>query len=663
MAGSSARAFLLLQIGVRLLTFALHQLLVRTVSPAVFGAANVQLELVLSIVLALARDGVRAVVVRRQAALRSQATVRALHNLALLPMGCGGLLAAAVGGAYLRYMAPPTLWAAGGAALPVSVALYGVGAVFELMAEPLHMRALGLAQYVRVRIGMEAGGVLARAVVHVLLLQPVCLRWMRTHGGAYLTVPPGELPWALLAFALARAAYGAAYFGAAGVALAHCTSVRTVAGALCPACDRPLFDAPETRALVRVTTGQAVLKLVLTEGDKLALTKLTSLAHQGGYALASNYGSILARTLFQPLEESARLQFTQDTGEAARGRAAALLQVLLRMHGLLGTALVAFGPPLARAALRIVAGAQWADAPSPAAPILATYCWYLPVMGVNGLVEAFVQAVAPPAVLAWYSRVLVVSSVAFVAVLYGAQGLMLWGRGGAESAIVWANIAALGVRAIAAYVYVRRYFAPTAYRAQVAWRALVPRARTLGVLVACAAALRASAVQAQPAMAQLGMGVALASVVYVRDTNDQSRAGVAHVHRRAGGAPVGYQLGGAKRRRVARRSVGEAPRAAPRGGVESECIDVSCCARKSPVPGRMRRMRMAMSVSSAVSSLSVAAAALERWCARIVPSERWSRTDLARVRAAPRPADARCAWKPRTHSIISASVLWSCSSR
>ena len=57
--GGAARALLALQMGVRLVTFVLNQLLVRTASPAVFGAANVQLELVLSIVLALARDGVR----------------------------------------------------------------------------------------------------------------------------------------------------------------------------------------------------------------------------------------------------------------------------------------------------------------------------------------------------------------------------------------------------------------------------------------------------------------------------------------------------------------------------------------------------------------------------------------------------------------------------
>ena len=61
---SAARALLALQIGLRLLTFVLNQVLVRTTPPAVFGAANVQLELVLSTVLSLSRDGVRAIMMR-----------------------------------------------------------------------------------------------------------------------------------------------------------------------------------------------------------------------------------------------------------------------------------------------------------------------------------------------------------------------------------------------------------------------------------------------------------------------------------------------------------------------------------------------------------------------------------------------------------------------
>ena len=38
-------------------------------------------------------------------------------------------------------------------------------------------------------------------------------------------------------------------------------------------------------------TGQSVIKHFLTEGDKFLVSKLSPLADQGGYAVASNYGT------------------------------------------------------------------------------------------------------------------------------------------------------------------------------------------------------------------------------------------------------------------------------------------------------------------------------------------------------------------------------------
>ena len=43
-------------------------------------------------------------------------------------------------------------------------------------------------------------------------------------------------------------------------------------------------------------TGQSVVKHFLTEGDKFLVSRLSPLADQGGYAVASNYGIYM--TLF-----------------------------------------------------------------------------------------------------------------------------------------------------------------------------------------------------------------------------------------------------------------------------------------------------------------------------------------------------------------------------
>lgn len=87
-----------------------------------------------------------------------------------------------------------------------------------------------------------------------------------------------------------------------------------------------LVDGGHLR-LARALAGQSLLKHVLTEGDKIVLARATapdlggssgggggqggSLHEQGVYAMASGYGSLAARLLFQPVEEAARLMFSK----------------------------------------------------------------------------------------------------------------------------------------------------------------------------------------------------------------------------------------------------------------------------------------------------------------------------------------------------------------
>ena len=51
------------------------------------------------------------------------------------------------------------------------------------------------------------------------------------------------------------------------------------------------FDA-ELLNLSIAMTGQSVIKHFLTEGDKFLVSRLSPLEDQGGYAIASNYGTL-----------------------------------------------------------------------------------------------------------------------------------------------------------------------------------------------------------------------------------------------------------------------------------------------------------------------------------------------------------------------------------
>ena len=63
---------------------------------------------------------------------------------------------------------------------------------------------------------------------------------------------------------------------------------------------------------------QAVEKLLLAEGTKIAMTKVQSAYDQGVYGLVVNLGSIAARLLMQPFEEAAFMSFSQPLPEEGR---------------------------------------------------------------------------------------------------------------------------------------------------------------------------------------------------------------------------------------------------------------------------------------------------------------------------------------------------------
>ncbi|KAF8966968.1 Rft protein-domain-containing protein [Flammula alnicola] len=65
-------------------------------------------------------------------------------------------------------------------------------------------------------------------------------------------------------------------------------------------------------------TLQSLVKHFLTEGDKMILSWFSPLRDQGGYAIAVNYGSLIARIVFQPIEETLRVFFSRILGGGAK---------------------------------------------------------------------------------------------------------------------------------------------------------------------------------------------------------------------------------------------------------------------------------------------------------------------------------------------------------
>ncbi|CBF79354.1 hypothetical protein AN7425.2 [Aspergillus nidulans FGSC A4] len=111
---------------------------------------------------------------------------------------------------------------------------------------------------------------------------------------------------------------------------------------------------------------QSVVKHLLTQGDSMILATMAGLQDQGIYALASNYGGLLARVFFQPIEESSRLIFSSllSSGESKDLVANVtiakdhLLNVM-RGYMMLAVLITPLGPTLAPKALHILGGRRW----------------------------------------------------------------------------------------------------------------------------------------------------------------------------------------------------------------------------------------------------------------------------------------------------------------
>lgn len=490
--GSSLRSLFYLvvhQVTTRVVTFLLNLLVARHLGPAAYGIAAVHLYLLNTTLLFTTREACRRATLRYAppAALTpEQGTVYArtvLVNLAWLAIVGGGLPLCWVVRAAFLHFAPTFDSESTTREYAHCVTLYALASFLELVSEPLYL-VYQKHQRVRARVLIDAAAVLARCVVTFLWM-----KFGRQTGGGLVAFAYGQMTFAgvIVAGYYGRCAWeiltandadtddndtckasGRTPTGASPVRLFH--SLRdlfpqrlgSVPGSVSVSGGGGYTDA----SLVSLTGHlqlQSLEKLALTEGEKFVLVSLNSdLDAQGVYGLIQNLGSLAARIVFQPVEEAAfmefSLQFAQHDDQAAgvveRAHAAACrtLCVLLHFVSLLGLLLVSFGPAYAYVLLDLLYGAKWSTTAAP--QVLSCYCVYLLFMSVNGVTEAFVQAVMAPRDLQRYNLYLVGFSAVYLAACavllpYGPRGLIA------------ANGVNMAMRIAYSAGFIRRFFAKT----------------------------------------------------------------------------------------------------------------------------------------------------------------------------------------------------------
>ena len=469
---------------IRALTFLFNQILLRQISPELLGIST-QLEVYSISVLFFARESLR-VAVQREAGTSDESTAnndekipdghvdgrtaagrtQAVVNLSYLSINLGVVFAVFFAALYhsgIRSSDPSVLQ------VPYfgqALKLYGLAAVWELLSEPCFVV---VQQKQQERIGIRAAAEFCGTF----------LRCLVTCGSAFWASRNGR-DLGVLPFALGQGIYAISlsviyYWRVWGIAsTGHFSLFLRSIYSRSPSSlhsSKHLSNGPSNPKAYLLSyfswplltlSGsfftQGIVKHFLTEGDTFMIGTLASTRTQGMYALAANYGGLVARIILRPIEEDRRNYFGGllsslhgTPSRAAVEKARSNLQVCLQAYILLSLCVLAVGPTLAPLLLKIVAGSKWTT--SGAGNVLATYCYYIPLLAINGLTEAFVSSVATEKEIHRQS----IWMLAFSAGFGGAAFVFLRVLDMGAEGLVWANVLNMVFRIVWSADFVRSY--------------------------------------------------------------------------------------------------------------------------------------------------------------------------------------------------------------
>jgi oligosaccharide translocation protein RFT1 len=479
---------ILIQVASRALTFIGNQVLLRFLSPELLGIA-VQLELFAVFVLYFSRESLR-VALQRHPAEKSETSkddrqhrkTRSLQsqtivNMSYLVVILGSCLTLAFGYSWYNRADEAVL------ASPyfgTSLLLYGIATIVELLSEPSFVIIQQNLLY-QARAQAETRAAIIKCLV------ACSTAFLSTS----LELKPSTLPFAmgqcgyaisLLAFYI-MSVYPISTNEGFSMFL---RSIQDNTTYLFSYFSKPLLS------LAGTLYAQSIFKQLLTQGDALILSFLASLSDQGAFAFASNYGGLIARLIFQPIEESSRNAFgkllatTSTNSKPKNGDLQAAvdhLSGILHPYGLIALVSCAYLPAILPFLVLTIAGPVWC---TPAiSALLSTYSYSIPFLAYNGILDALVTSVATPAELGQQSFWMAGFTAAYLGSAYillrvldlGARGLVL------------GNMVNMALRIGWSVFFIQRYFQRQGVRVDTT--KMRPQSATIASCVGTAAILRA----------------------------------------------------------------------------------------------------------------------------------------------------------------------------
>lgn len=470
MAGSNGALYLILtQVASRGLTFVGNQLLLQYLSPGHLGLA-VQLETLSTSILYTARESLRVALQRRPRDVTvkgnsvSSAHSQSYINAAYLVVPLGSLLALLSGSWYFLKVSSEVHTSQD---FELAFGLYAVATVLELCSEPFFVVALQFEMF-DVRARAETTASIARCLS---ACGTAVVMWRQSKSMSVLPYAVGQVCYAMcLLLVYSVAAVQQARAEQFSVMLSRIPKTESQEVYYLDSFSKPLLS------LAATFYGQSVFKWLLTQGDVLVLSFFADLNDQGIFALASNYGGLASRLLFQPVEESSRSKFgrllagerdnkpvpgseepTKDKAMMVNESTTQAMSYLARtLHGYLLLVLVPCISILPHAfpiMLRLLLGSRSKWSSPQTAALLTAYSYYIPLLAVNGILDAFLSSVATKAQLARQSLNMIVVTIIYLAVAYVG---MTWLQLGAVS-LVYANMLNMILRILYALWFIHHW--------------------------------------------------------------------------------------------------------------------------------------------------------------------------------------------------------------
>lgn len=208
---------------------------------------------------------------------------------------------------------------------------------------------------------------------------------------------------------------------------------------------------------------QSYLKQALTEGERFIMTffNVISLSEQGIYDVVNNLGSMAARLIFKPVEDSGYTLFSQtikreETLDIRKFyKVQENLMHLIKAMLLFGLIILVFGYNFVP--LIVLYGGDKLNNPL-SFHLMRWQLFYTPILAVNGMTECFIFASMSSSEIGNYNLKMIVFSIIFLISIYTTRSIL------GSACFIFANCLTMVARITCSHRVIGKYFKRHGYR-------------------------------------------------------------------------------------------------------------------------------------------------------------------------------------------------------